>query len=659
MRSLQVRLVLAAVLCTVATAALGQTEEPEKAPVYVTSQTCIDCHRAAGKDWATSHHAQAWNEPTERRVHGDFDSKTFEHRGIVNLFSEDGGQFFVTTQGPDGQPRKFKVVGTVGVVPLQQYLVETEPGRQQALDTAWDKQKERWYQLYPDQDLPPGDGLHWTGPYKNWNSRCAECHATGYEKNYAPQTRRYSSTQAEIGVGCEACHGPGSAHVAWAKDRGSFEASAWHGVKDHGFTIGFNRQSPETEIQLCAGCHSRREPFGDASPLPGTAFHDSYRLALLRDGLYHADGQIRDEVYVYGSFLQSRMYARGVGCTNCHSPHSGALKAQGNAVCTQCHNPSGNPDFPTLKQTEYDSQEHHFHEPGSDGAQCRNCHMIERVYMGIDARRDHSFRIPRPDLSVSLGTPNACTDCHADKSAAWASEAVAAQFPDSSSRGGHYATSFAAARQGSDDAAVVTSLIEIALSAEPAGIVRATALDLLQRYATPEIARQTTGLLQEPDALVRAAAIPLQRAAAPSLRVERLGALLEDERRSVRIEAARALLDILAGGGAPALGRSAGPAIEDYQRSLAAKADFPETQLAIAGMALVFRNYPMADRAFSEAVAMDPQRVEAWVMIARIRAALGDSQGAAQALAAGLAANPNDANLTQGLDELLGSRRPN
>jgi predicted CXXCH cytochrome family protein len=418
-----------------------------------------------------------------------------------------------------------------------------------------------------------------------------------------------------------------------------------------------DRKNPETEIKQCAGCHSRREAFGDASPIPGTPFHDSYRLALLRDGLYHADGQIRDEVYVYGSFLQSKMYARGVRCTNCHNPHSGALKANGNAVCTQCHNPSGNPDFPTQKQTDYDSQKHHFHKPGSDGALCKSCHMIERTYMGIDGRRDHSFRVPRPDLSVALGTPNACTDCHKDKSAAWAAGEVAKRFPKSPNRAKHYAETFVAARQGKGGTKTANDLLDIALAGTNAGIVRATALNLLRRYATAEIADRAGRLLRDPDPLVRVAAVALQRAAPPDLRIQRVIPLLGDRRRAVRIAAARTILNLIANRRWPKLGRAGQDAVKEYQRSLGAKADFPEMQMAIAGTALVFRNLPVAERAFQEATAMDPQLVRAWIMIARLRAARGDVQGARKALLEGVAANPNDENLTRALQDLGGLKR--
>ena len=605
--------------------------------------------------WRDSHHAWAWRAPDTETVLGDFNDAAFEHRGMVTRFTRQDGLYFVETDDGEGLTRKFEVIGTAGIAPLQQYLVETEPGRTQAFDLAWDDIDKRWYHLYPDLDLAYEDGLHWTGPYKNWNARCAECHATGFEKNYAPLSRSYTSTQTEGGVGCEACHGPGEAHVAWASNASAFDQTAWRNVNAHGFTIDFQSTDAEAEIQQCASCHSRREPLGSASPLPGTPFHDSYRLALLREGLYHPDGQIRDEVYVYGSFLQSQMYASGVRCSNCHEPHSGELRAAGNAVCTQCHSPAGNSGFPSLRPTNYDSPDHHFHEPGSEGALCKNCHMIERVYMGIDGRRDHSFRVPRPDLSASLGTPNACTDCHVDQAANWAAEEVALRYPDSTRRSEHFAAAIAPAWRGSSESGTIDLLIEIALNEGLPGIVRASALDTLARYASPEIADLIEGLLQDSDALVRTAAIPLQMTASPELRLRRIAPLLNDALKAVRIEAVRGLLDLFAVGLLPASDISVQSALLEYQESLMAKVDFPEAQMAIAGTALTFREFTVAERAFGEAVRMDPQLVDAWVMITRLRAAQGDAAGAEEALRKGLRFNPESEPLTHLLKKIQGS----
>ena len=617
----------------------GAAQAPATVPGYVGSRTCAACHASEERAWTGSHHALAWTQPGGTTVLGDFDDAMFGHKGVTTRFFRRDGAYLVETQGADGAMRAFEVTGVAGVAPLQQYLLATGAGRLQAFDIVWDVEGERWYHLYPDQDLPPGDGLHWTGPYKNWNARCAECHATGFVKNYDAGACGYDSRQAETGVGCEACHGPGSAHVAWAKAPQGYDPAAWPGSTAKGFTIGFGAGSPETEIEQCAGCHSRREPFGDGNPLPGTAFHDAYRLALLRADLYHPDGTIKDEVYVYGSFLQSRMSANGVRCSDCHDPHTAGLKAEGSAVCAQCHSPAGNQRFPTLRLADYDDPSHHFHPKDSAGAQCVGCHMIERTYMGIDGRRDHSFRIPRPDLFLATGAPNACTDCHAERNAAWAAAQIAQRFSDSDRRGAHFSRTFAAARH--DPAASAENLLGIAERDGLPGLIRASALDLLRPVADAAIAARAAPLIGDDDPLVRAAAIALQRGAPPMDRVQRLVPAFEDPARSVRIAAARAFLDAPVARLPARIAEAARNAAGEWRASLLAKTDFPETQMAIGGAALVLRTPRAAEQAFREAVRLDPQRVEAWAMIARILAATGDRDGARVALDDALAANPS------------------
>lgn len=618
---------------------LSLAQQQPRLPGYVGSPVCAGCHKDSSNKWAKSHHALAWQLPTSSTVLGNFNNASTEHKGIKTRFTNSDGRYFVETDGADGKLQQFEVKSVAGITPLQQYLLEIEPGRLQALDLAWDTKQQRWYHLYPNQSLKGGDGLHWTGPYKNWNARCAECHATGYEKKYDAQARQYRSTQAEMGVGCEACHGPGRAHVDWASNPASYKSGNWKGLAEKGLLVAFSGGSAETEIQQCVGCHSRREPLADGNPLPGTSYHDAYRLALLRPGLYHADGSIRDEVYVYGSFLQSKMYARGVRCSDCHDAHSANLKAEGNAVCTQCHSPAGNNLFPTLRKATYDASAHHFHAPGSDGSQCKACHMIERVYMGVDPRRDHSFRIPRPDLAKRANTPDACTDCHKDKDPAWAADKIAQRFPDSTRRRPHFSTIFEEARV--NPANVSDALLEIAGNIEQPGIVRATALDMLRAIASEDIAKKCAPLIVDKDPLLREAAIELQLAASPQDRISRLLPALEDSQQSVRIAAARTLL------GTPVLRlpQSSNKALQKAQRewraSLLAKLDFPETHLVLGGTALVLRNPEAADKAFREAVRQDPQLVNGWRMIIRIQAALGDEAGARKAVEEARAANPD------------------
>lgn len=627
---------------------LGQ--QTSRTTGYTGSATCKTCHAAQAQVWARSDHGLAWTMPTPEHIRADFDGTSFEHDGMTARFSiaPDDSRHISVTEA-NGETTDYKVHSVAGIEPLQQYLLETEPGRLQSFDIAWDTERKRWYHLYPDQRLPPDDGLHWTGSYKTWNSRCAECHATGFRKNYDPETRRYASTQVEIGVGCESCHGPGAEHVAWAREAPSSGAQP---PANHGFAVDFS--NVESTIQQCAGCHSRREPYLDGNPPPGKPYHDSYNLSLLAPGLYHADGQIQDEVYVYGSFLQSKMYRAGVSCMNCHDPHNAEIKFTGNTLCAQCHNPAGNPAFPSLKPANYDSPSHHFHESGTPGAQCVNCHMVERVYMGVDGRRDHSFRIPRPDLAAQTGAPDACTGCHTGQGADWAAARIAEWYPNNGNRRRHFGVTLALGRD--DPAAAADALADLALDASEPGIARATALRLLEGSGRPAVAERAEPLLRDPDPLVRAAAIGVQRLAPPQNRIPRVVALLEDPVRNVRMVAAQAMLDAPVARLPEAMAADLRGAMAEWRASLSSRLDFPETHLQLGGLALTLRNMPAATTAFRETVLMDPQRIDAWVMLARISAATQGAEATRAVLEEAIAVNPGNEMLSGLMAEV--SRSP-
>ena len=603
---------------------------------YIGTAACTTCHAPEAEAWAASHHAKAWLPATAENILADFDGTQFSLGDMHVAFrvAEDGYYAAVTER--DGSTRDYKVHSVAGVTPLQQYLFETEPGRLQSFDVVWDTQQGRWFHLYPEDNPAPAEGMHWTGAYKTWNSRCASCHATDFHANYDVATRSFASTQAEMGVGCEACHGPGAAHRDWATGPRMSTPPLY------GLPVDMRQR--DQMLDQCAGCHSRREALFDGTPPAGTAYHDAYNLSQLRPGLYFPDGQIRDEVYVYGSFLQSKMFAKGVSCTNCHDPHSGNRLAEGNAVCTQCHSPAGNPDFPSLPLREYDTPDHTHHAAGSAGAACKSCHMPERVYMGNDWRADHSFRIPRPDLNAQTGAGDACTGCHQDQSVDWAAARIAEWFPDSPHRGAHYGTTLA---DGFDDpAAASADLVRLAMDAEMPGLARATALWLIAQSGDPQAADQVAALLSDPDPVVRAGAADAQRAAAPADATRRLTPLLSDPVRNVRITATRPLLRMLPGG-LPQ--ETLGPlraAFAELQAALMARLDYPETHLQLGGIAMALRNIPAAASAFATATGLDPQLVDAWVMRARIASAVQGPAAARRILDQGLAANPGNVPLS-------------
>ncbi|WP_051786249.1 cytochrome c3 family protein [Endozoicomonas numazuensis] len=507
---------------------------------FVGSQACASCHTEQFKDWKASQHHSALQEASAGNVLGDFNNKTFKHEGVVSRFFKQDNDLMVETDGPDGILKPYKVLYTIGDYPLQQYLVDFGKGHIQPLSLAWDSRPvteggQRWFHLYPNEKINFKDPLHWTKITQNANQMCVECHTTDYNRNYKPEDHSYSSDWAESGVGCESCHGPGNKHLEWVKNPEDT-------VSNKGFVVDLSDQikwtwdegsdiarplevKAQQQIETCGQCHSRREQIA-SKPAVNKVMTDNYMPALLSNVLYEADGQINDEVFVYGSFKQSKMFEAGVTCSNCHNPHSGKLKAEGNQVCAQCHNPQ-----------KFDTPKHTFHEPESPGAQCSSCHMPEKTYMVVDPRKDHSFRIPRPDLSAKLGTSNACVQCHTDKSNDWAASTMDSWHGKEWRQRPEFATAFHAARTGAVSAG--RQLQAIAESQDFAPIVRATALNEMGNYLNSDLLPTVERNLKDRDPLVRAAAVASLQVAPVNLRVQLLAPLMDDPSKAVRLEVTR------------------------------------------------------------------------------------------------------------------------
>ena len=347
----------AQIVAQVQPAAMDPSQPAPMIATYVGRETCGKCHEAEVKAWAGSHHAEAMQHATASTVHGDFNDAHFTYGDVTTTFYRQDGKFMIRTDGPDGTLHDFEAKFTFGVAPLEQYLLQLPGGRLQAFSIAWDSRPkadggQRWLHLHPEETIKTGDPLHWTGLQQNWNYMCADCHSTNLRRNYDPVAGDYHTSFSEINVSCESCHGPGSLHLAWArKDAGwlSLEPSkglsvalderrgvTWTLDPNSGNSTRSAPRQTTREIETCAHCHARRGPiWGEAKP--GAPIGDAYRVALLDDNLYFPDGQIRDEVYEYGSFLQSRMFHAGVTCSDCHDPHSLQLRASANGVCLQCH----------------------------------------------------------------------------------------------------------------------------------------------------------------------------------------------------------------------------------------------------------------------------------------------------------------------------------
>ncbi len=623
---------------------------------FVGAATCAECHAEETNRWRGSHHDLAMQSASSTTVLGDFNDASFAHNGVTSRFFSRDGKFFVETDGAEGKLDIFPVRYTFGITPLQQYLIEVPNGKLQALGIAWDTRPanaggQQWFHVYGDDPIDHTDVLHWTKFSANWETMCADCHSTNLLSKYELEQDRFTTTWEELNVSCEACHGPGGKHVAWTRDnptgerpeRGGFDLAfdERHNVswQLNAATGNSQRSAPRTtnnELNACAGCHSRRSRIADNND-PAVPYLDNYVPAFIDPPLYHADGQMLDEVYVYGSFLQSKMHQAGVTCSDCHDPHSMQLRAPGPAVCLQCHSAE---KFATVK--------HQMHPLATTN--CIDCHMPATTYMQNDARSDHSLRIPRPELSVAYGVPNACNNCHTDKDAAWAIStlATAGRITPGAAMS-HWSGRLAAATTANNDATAMTTLLELAADASVPAIIRSTVAGRLQLGDGPDARALFSKLTGSPEPLLRLGAANGLQNSDPALAVAFAPALLKDPLRAVRISAAQALAGIdpalLPTGSNPLVQNS----ITEYITAQELNNERPESHVNIGNLRRMQGRFEFAEPAKRQAMALNPSFVPAYANLADLYREWKRESDAEAALREGLAAIPDDAYLHHAL----------
>ncbi len=537
---------------------------------FVGSDQCAACHQTQFAEWRGSHHELAMQAANDDTVLGDFSGIEAPYFETTASFTKSDGRFLVRVEDENGKLQDYQITHTFGVHPLQQYLVHAPGGRKQALQFAWDARTadqggQRWYHLYPEEYIGPGDPLHWTGRYFNWNYMCAECHSTNLKLGYDRASDTFDTTYSEISVGCEACHGPGSLHMAQASgesfddvfglpaDLDDRDGAAWIINPDTGIAARSTPASALQQPESCGRCHSRRSTAAEEY-VYGAPLGDTHMVSLLDDSLYHADGRILEEVYVYGSFIQSKMYAAGVTCSDCHNPHSAELHAgpDPNDTCATCH-----------LTTRFATNEHSAEQTGD----CVSCHMPATTYMGVDPRRDHSFRLP-----------NTAAD------------------PD------HYGAAIAAGRKGGANDSLLAG---IANGAYPA-IARATMLTLLEPLKSAERLSRVLEQLDDPNPLVRIGALRALRTQTPEARAQHGSHLLRDPVRSVRVEAAltyagvRDLLPLEDS-------RAFVAAADDYRKAMSASTAMPEAALQLAELESGLGNTAAAGELYEHSLRIGPE----------------------------------------------------
>ncbi len=582
----------------------GKIQRP--VAVFTGGKACIECHQKEYRLWKGSDHDSAMAVASDTSVKGNFNNAEFTFNGKTSKFYKRAGKFYVYTEGPGGIIKEFQITYTFGIRPLQQYLIPFENGKYQCLPIAWNTIEKKWFHMaamvYRPEDLKPDNWLYWTNQAQNWNSMCAECHSTNLQKNYNPEKKSYHTTWNDINVNCEACHGPGSLHIEWSR----LPELARPQDNNTGLLVKTSKITSRQYVESCAPCHARRSSTG-----PYDHTHSeflSYAIPQLPTRpTYHIDGQFKDEDYEYGSFTQSKMYMKDVRCGDCHDPHSLKRKFDGNALCTQCH-----------RADEYDTFNHHMHKskgktgtsfvnnlnkrlgPG-DGNLCRDCHMPGQFYMGVDRRYDHSMRIPRPDLSLQLGTPNACINCHDDKTDQWALQNVNKWYGER--KKAHYGTILAEAAAGK--AGADSGLLRIINSNLYPEIIRATAIGYLSSYPSAKAQDAVRKALNDPDPLLRRKAAENYMAADSAGLLRILAPLLGDPIKTVRMEAAYRLSTYRKDAFNETQYRLSCKAFEEYKSSLEYLADFPSGRYNLGNYYAKTKDLSKAEENYREAIVLD------------------------------------------------------
>ncbi len=624
---------------------------------YEERSQCYSCHEEVYKKYVGSHHDLAMEIATEESVLGNFDNFTMVHLGDAVRFYKKDDNFFVYTKGVDGEYSDFEVKYTFGWTPLQQYLIEFPRGCFQVLPYCWDSQSEeeggqRWFHIYNQEKIPHDDVLYWTKKQQNWNHVCAECHSTNLKKNYNLATLNFSTDWKEIDVSCDACHGPSQNHLKWAEldEKGKEtkkypnmgyafnfpnDSASWEFDMEKGTAFRSKPRQNRQEVELCARCHSRRtQIWGDY--VHGESLMQTHLPDLLVPRLYHVDGQIKEEDYVYNSFLQSKMYMQGVTCTDCHDAHSMQIQAPGNLLCSKCH-----------VYSKYNNYTHHFHDADSTGGSCKDCHMAQTTYMVVDPRQDHSIRIPRPDLSLKLGTPNSCTQCHTDETDQWAASWFRKWYGDKYDTITHFGEVFYSALHYEPEA--LNDLISIVNDNAQPPIVRASALKYMEYYPAMGTVKQLEKHTNDTSPMVRMAAIQTLSQLNGEQSVSYAIKLLNDSVRAVRYEAALAYSKVSYNKKSDLVRNSHRESLKEYIQMLLVNNDQAATYV---NMGIYYLNESKTDSAlicYENALKVDSTSVEASINIADVYRIRNHDDKGEQVLLNSLKINPDRPELYHAL----------
>lgn len=498
---------------------------------YVGSASCERCHADEHAQWKDSLHIQMTKPIADATIVGDFsEGTTFADHDRAYAFGRKDGRPFVTVKFGQAPPETFSVDFTLGSKRYQGYLSMLPEGRMFVLPIFWHVEHKRWMDWKEITPIP--DGAH--DIRQIWNVNCFNCHATNIVQGYDVVAKRYNSSWTEMGIGCEACHGPGREHntlmEAWEKNpalKPAYDNSDQNRQLSDTLKILSTRSSdPKRTFDTCAYCHGNKNnvfvgfkagdkytdfamPFLISEPIPAND----------HQGEFWPDGRPNRFNRPQALTMSGCFEAGAISCASCHlshgSKHEASLKVdihdgrKGDELCTQCHSspkPSAFAKATADKQAPgpvpasfigAGLQQHTFHAPQSEGSRCINCHMSDVNWRLLVRKRDHTFQAPVPENTARFGIPNACTTCHDDRSPEWAARQMDEWWGDAERRGQSVRLADTMYRAGSGDASTLPGLARLAVDRSQGLLVRASAAEYIARLVSEgQSDSQRTGSMQ-------------------------------------------------------------------------------------------------------------------------------------------------------------------
>lgn len=477
---------------------------------YVGSNACRRCHEVEHTQWQRSLHVKMTRPVAEAAIVGDFDEGTkLSAHGRSYEFGRSGGQPFIKVIIAGRPAETYRVDYTLGAKRYQGYLSQLPDGRVYVLPAFWQIETRRWIDWKEITPIP--DGAH--DLRQIWNANCFNCHATNLAQGYDVASRTYRTTWSEMGIGCEACHGPGREHIAladaWDKDpsrKPAYDSSPGNRqLTDVLKTLSTRSAEPRRVFDTCAYCHGNKTNFF-VGFRAGDRYEDYALPFLLSDdipandlqGEFWPDGKPNRFNRNQALMLSGCFQAGAIACTNCHVAHGSryehSLKVNiyegryGDTLCTQCHQESRRASGTGSREPERFSfttaeglRAHTFHAPEGEGSRCINCHMSDVNWRMLVRRRDHTFRPPNPEMTARFGVPNACTACHDDKTPEWAAAQMDAWWGDGTRRERDVTMADVLYRAGSGDVTMLPELARLAIDRSRGAIIRASAADYAAR----------------------------------------------------------------------------------------------------------------------------------------------------------------------------------